>query len=196
MKKGVFGYLSRKRILSVLKSILLLAAVLAVYFAALRHFGTNKNVFSILAAVGALPTGRSIVETIMLVRAKGASQAVKEGLCGIKGLVDERCGYDLYLTSYEKAYSLSHAAAGRGRLVGYTEDSSTDPVQCARYIEEMLSKDGLSGYQVSVYSDLEEYLKILKKDIFPAAAGRDGGQEDSRQEQDKKVMQLLFAISL
>lgn len=196
MKKGVFGYLSGKRIFSVLKSILLLAAVLAVYFAALRHFGTNRNVFSILAAVGALPTGRSIVETIMLVRARGASQAVKEGLSGIGGLDDGRCGYDLYLTSYEKAYSLSHAAAGRGRLAGYTEDPSTDPAQCARYIEGMLSKEGLTGYQASVYSDLEEYLKILREDIFPAAAGRDGAQENGSREQDKKVMQLLFAISL
>ncbi len=207
MKKGVFGYLAGKRIFSILKSLLLLSAVLAIYFAALSHFGTNKNVFSILAAVGALPAGRSIVETIMLIRARGASQEVKDKVSCIEGLDAGRSGFDLYLTAYETAYSLSHAAAGNGRVVGYTEDASTDPVQCARYIRSMLSKDGLTGYEVSVYSDLGEYLKILKTGIFSSEAGagsrqafgvpENAGQEkDGTREQDKKVMQLLYAISL
>ena len=47
MKKGSFGYLKKKRILSAVKSLLLLAAVFICYFAALRHFHTNKNIFSI-----------------------------------------------------------------------------------------------------------------------------------------------------
>lgn len=173
-----------------MKSLLFLLAVLAVYFLALRHFGTNKNVFSILAAVGALPTGRSIVETIMLLRARGASQAVREAVSGVKGLDPKASGYDLCLTAYETTYSLSHAAAGKGRVIGYTESASTDPAQCARYIESMLAKDGLAGYRVLVYTDLAEYRKALGNIISPAPG------EGSGQEEDEKAMELLYAISL
>ena len=158
MKKGTFGYLQGKRMRSLCKSALLLAAVFIIFFAALHHFHTNRNVFSILAAVGALPAGRSIVETIMCFRARGASEAVRAavdraaaGESGTgSGLPAETSAYDLYLTSYERAFSLSHAAAGNGRLIGLTEDAGTDCGLCERHILDMLRKEGLRGYRVEV----------------------------------------------
>ena len=170
MKKGTFGYLQGKRMRSLCKSALLLAAVFIIFFAALHHFHTNRNVFSILAAVGALPAGRSIVETIMCFRARGASEAVRAavdraaaGESGTgSGLPAETSAYDLYLTSYERAFSLSHAAAGNGRLIGLTEDTGTDCGLCERHILDMLRKEGLRGYRVEVFRDIDAYAEELK----------------------------------
>ena len=99
MKKGSFGYLQKKRVFSLVKSILFLAAVLIIYFTALHHFHTNKNIFSIIAAVGALPTGRSIVETVMCYRARSASDRVRQKVEEIPGISSCYSLYDLYLTS-------------------------------------------------------------------------------------------------
>ena len=49
--KGTFGYLKKRRVRSLLRSVLELAAVLAIYFTAWAILKDNKNVFTILAAL-------------------------------------------------------------------------------------------------------------------------------------------------
>lgn len=163
MSKGSFGYLRNKRTKSLVKSCLFLAAVLAIYFIALWHFHTNKNVFSILAAVGALPTGRSIVETIMCFRAGSASEKARDAVARVKGLQPETSGFDLYLTSYERAFSLSHAAVGNGQLIGLCEQPETDCLLCGQHISRMLEKDGNADYKVRIYKNLDEYSEALER---------------------------------
>ena len=188
MKKGSFGYLKKKRALSAVKSLLLLAAVFICYFAALRHFHTNKNIFSIAAALGALPAGRSIVMTIMLMRARGASESVRGAVDAVRGLQPEWSGYDLTLTAYDNTFSLSHAAVAAGCVVGLTESPQTDCRQCEEHIRQTLEKAGLTGYEVRIYDSLRPYQKALED--LAALSGKGNGTEDER------VMKLLYSVSL
>ena len=185
MKKGSFGYLKNARQKSLIKSGLFLAAVMIVYFAAFFHYKTNKNVFSILAAVGALPTGRSIVLSIMLLRAKSASERVYEAVEKVRGLPEGCSGYDLYLTGYEKSFSLSHAAVLDRTVVGLTEDEKTDCALCEKHIRDMVRGDSHVGYETRVYRDLAGYTEELEK---LSAAESDP--------EDRAVMNMLFGISL
>ena len=223
MKKGSFGYLKKKRILSAVKSLLLLAAVFICYFAALRHFHTNKNIFSIAAALGALPAGRSIVMTIMLMRARGASESVRTAVDAVRGLQPGWSGYDLCLTAYDTAFSLSHAAVMAGRVVGLTENPQTNCRQCEDHIRQILEKDGLTGYEVRIYDSLEPYRKALE-DLAALAGTSEAGTSEagtseagtseagtsetgtsvtgtseagtSDRTEDGRVMKLLYSVSL
>ena len=188
MKKGEFGYLQKKRAFSLLKSFLLLAAVVVVYYSALRHYQTNKNVFTILAAVGALPAGRSVVISVMLLRARSASADVRDAVLNVKGLSRDCSGYDICLTTEEKAFSLSHAAAGNGRLAGLTEDPAMDCAMCEKYILHTLDGAGLEGYSVRIYRDLREYIRALEE--------LETSLDHDDRETDRKAMQLLYAVSL
>ena len=218
MKKGSFGYLKKKRILSAVKSLLLLAAVFICYFAALRHFHTNKNIFSIAAALGALPAGRSIVMTIMLMRARGASEYVRAAVDAVRGLQPGWSGYDLCLTAYDTAFSLSHAAVMAGRVVGLTENPQTNCRQCEDHIRQILEKNGLTGYEVRIYDSLEPYRKALESlaaltgkseagisEVVTSEAGKSvtgtsvtGTSEPvtSDRTEDGRVMKLLYSVSL
>lgn len=207
MKKGSFGYIQKKRVFSLVKSILFLCAVLAIYFAALRHYHTNRNVFSILAAVGALPTGRSIVETIMCFRAGSASEKVRETVEKIPGIGSCLTAYDLYMTSYERAFSVSHITVGKGLVTGLSEDSNLDCGLCEQHITGMLSKEGLSGYRVQITKDPDQYAQALRE-LVSSCGEKEEGEEtiagaadaDSAgtgdQQKDRKVMNLLLSISL
>lgn len=192
MKKGSFGYLKKAGKLSMIKSALMLAAILIVFFAALHYFKTNKNVFSILCAVSAIPTGRSIVETIMFLRAKSASGKVQEAVEGIKGLPAGACAYDLYLTAYEGAYSLSHAAVLDGTVAGLTEDGKTDCGLCRQHLLDMLKKDNHPGYDVHIYRDLDKYIEELNR--LCASAAREENPDYIRE--DREVMQMILGISI
>ena len=208
MKKGSFGYLQKKRVFSLVKSILFLAAVLIIYFTALHHFQTNKNIFSIIAAVGALPTGRSIVETVMCYRARSASDRVRQKVEEIPGISSCYSLYDLYLTSYERAYSLSHAAIGNGLLVGLTEAQDTDCRLCGQHICDMAAKEGIEGFKADIYRNLDEYTAALKDlvrnkekpDALTAETDGDGQEEVEDKnigaDRDARAAALILSISL
>ena len=208
MKKGSFGYLQKKRVFSLVKSILFLAAVLIIYFTALHHFHTNKNIFSIIAAVGALPTGRSIVETVMCYRARSASDRVRQKVEEIPGISSCYSLYDLYLTSYERAYSLSHAAIGNGLLVGLTEAQDTDCRLCGQHICDMAAKEGIEGFKADIYRNLDEYAAALKDlvrnkekpDALTAETDGDGQEEIKDKnigaDRDARAAALILSISL
>ena len=163
MKKGSYGYLEKARKVSLIKSGLFLAAVLIVYFGALFYFKTNKNVFSILAAVGALPTGRSIVLSIMYLRAGSASARAYEAIEKACSLPEGCSGYDLYLTGYEHSFSVSHLAVLDRTVVGLAEDNSMDIRLCEAHIRDMVRKDEHVGYDVHIYRDLDEYIRTLQE---------------------------------
>ena len=163
MKKGSYGYLEKARKVSLIKSGLFLAAVLIVYFGALFYFKTNKNVFSILAAVGALPTGRSIVLSIMYLRAGSASARAYEAIEKACSLPEGCSGYDLYLTGYEHSFSVSHLAVLNRTVVGLAEDNSMDIRLCEAHIRDMVRKDEHVGYDVHIYRDLDEYIRTLQE---------------------------------
>ena len=50
-KKGTYGYIKRGRKILGALTFVLLAAVLALYFGAQWYFKTNKNIFTIIAAL-------------------------------------------------------------------------------------------------------------------------------------------------
>ena len=185
MKKGSFGYLESARKKSLIKSGLFLAAVLIVYFFFFFFFKTNKNVFSILAAVGALPTGRSIVLSVMYLRAESASEKARKAVEKAGGLPEGCSGYDLYLTGYEHSFSLSHAAVLDRTVVGLTEDETMDIRLCQNHIRDMVRKDEHVGYEVRIYRDLQEYTDALKH--LSAAESTS---------EDRAVMNMLFGISI
>ena len=187
MKRGSFGYLQAAKKASLIKSCLMLATVLIIFFAAYFYFHTKKNVFSILAAVGALPTGRSIVGTVMFMRAKSASLKVKEAADQAAELPEGCSGYDLYLTAYERAYSVSHLTVVDGIVAGITEDEKTDCALCEKHLRDMLRKDRHPGYEVHIYRDLDKYVKEIE---------RLSGLESESLQEDREVMNMILMISL
>ena len=181
MKKGSYGYLEKARKVSLIKSGLFLAAVLIVYFGALFYFKTNKNVFSILAAVGALPTGRSIVLSIMYLRAGSASARAYEAIEKACSLPEGCSGYDLYLTGYEHSFSVSHLAVLDRTVVGLAEDNSMDIRLCEAHIRDMVRKDEHVGYDVHIYRDLDEYIRTLQE-LSSAKESMEESMEEAMEE--------------
>lgn len=225
MKKGSYGYLEKARKVSLIKSGLFLAAVLIVYFGALFYFKTNKNVFSILAAVGALPTGRSIVLSIMYLRAGSASARAYEAIEKACSLPEGCSGYDLYLTGYEHSFSVSHLAVLNRTVVGLAEDNSMDIRLCEAHIRDMVRKDEHVGYDVHIYRNLDEYIRTLQdlssakesmeesmegsmegsmeesmegsmKQSSKDSAGTPSGSSHASSAEDRAVMKMILGISI
>ena len=186
MKKGYFGYLNRKRKTAAAIAVLLVAMVMIVYFGALRHFGTNKNVFSLLAALMCLPAGKAVVDVVMYVRAKGCSDAAS-ALIEMR-TADLTAAYDLYLTSYNKNYQISHLAIANKSICALTESDSCDCREGEAHIRKMLQDNGFQDYTVKIFRDRSKYLDRLDEMNRTA-----GGKKHKR---DEEVLQLFYQISI
>ncbi|MDO4284365.1 MAG: hypothetical protein Q4C60_03425 [Eubacteriales bacterium] len=184
-KKGEFGYIEAGKKKMILLTALMLIMVLLLYFVPLWYFGTNKNLFTILAALGCLPLGKSAVSMVMFLRARGCSPQVRSAVLAHAGEVSG--AYDLYMTSYSKNFQLSHLAAAGKNVCAFTETASCDAQAGEKHILKMMEDNGFHGYTVKIFYNLDKYVKRL--DELNALQG------ESRKD-FSALFRLLYSISL
>ena len=186
IKKGEYGYIDSRRKLYLALTILMLLIVIGIFLTGYFYYGTNASVFSIIAALGCLPTGWSGVHLIMLVKASGCSEALQKKLIGHgTGLIQ---AYDLYMTSYSANYPFSHLSICGRNIAALTESDHCDLRAAEEHIRSMMAADGWEGYSVKVYRDTDKY--ILRLDQLDQLEDR-GNPEKSRQ-----LMEMFCSISL
>lgn len=183
--KGQFGYIQSRRRYRWITTVLFLLVIFAMYFGARIYFGTNRNVFSILAALLCLPGGNSAVNLVMFLRAKPCSDRAAERIRSSAG--DLAQAYDLYLTTYERNYAVAHSAAAGKTLCALTEDSACDVPGAERHMRGVLLNEGIHGVTVKVFTDPERYAKRLEE------MRQLTGPEDPAGE---KILRTLLSVSL
>jgi len=185
-RKGTYGYIKRGRMVYGAVTFVLLAAVLATYFGAQWYFKTNKNVFTILAALSCIGVGKFAVDLIMFCRAGGCSESAREAIELHKGKLAG--AYDLFMTSYDKNFAISHAVCAGRSVCALTEDTGCDVKSGEMHIRTMLENDGFKGYTVKIFRNQDNYTQRLD-DL--------NRLEDSKERKSiQGVMDLLKSISL
>lgn len=185
-KKGTYGYLRTRRHFMIFLTIALLAVVFAMYFGARAYFGTNKNVFTILAALCCIGVGKSAVDMIMFLRAKGCSENAHRA---IEMHIGKLAGsYDIYLTSYEKNFPLSHVTTAGKSVCALTESSKCDTRAGELHIRTMMENGGFHGYTVKIFRSLDKYLERLDE--------MNRLDEHRERRSIEEVMRLFHSISL
>ncbi len=168
VRKGEYGYISYRRKITIVRTVICFALCAAVFLAGFITTGTRRNLLTIVAVLGCLPAARSMVNAIMFVRAKGCSakahELIVEALAsGERPMGTMAEGYDLYLTSYRNNYPLSHAVVYRGMVTALCEDDTVDVRAGEKHIEDHLKADGISGLNIKIYTDTGKYIARLKQ---------------------------------
>lgn len=185
-KKGKYGYIKRGRKILTVLTVVLIAAIVGVYFGAQRYFGTNKNVFTILAALSCIGAGKCFVDMVMFYRAgyctEGAREIIELHVGRLAG------AYDLFMTSYDKNFALSHVVCAAKSVCAFTEDPKCDVKTGEMHIRTMLENDGFKGYTVKIFRNLDKYTERLD-DL--------NRLEDNKEKKSiRGVMNTLESISL
>ena len=185
IEKGDYGYFRNQRQKKLIIMVLLYAMTLVMYFGAKAYFGTNRNLFTILAVLVVLPAAKYTVQFIMLVRAGECSS-------GVRDEVEQHIGhlsgaYDLYFTSEKKNYNICHLAVSGGSIAAYTEDPKCDCRAGEQHLRRMMTGNGIHGYQIRLFTDFSSYLNRLDQ-LNELEAANGGAQE--------KLLQFFYQISL
>lgn len=159
--KGCFGYIRRKHILEVVKTIGYFFVSLSLYFAGIKATGSNKNLLTIVAVLGCLPASKSMVSMIMFLKYQGCCEEVREILDGsYKKLY---ILYDMVFTSYDKNFEIDHMAVNDKVICAYGRKEKLDEKACEKHLSDMLVQNGYKNITVKVFKDISKYKKRLEQ---------------------------------
>lgn len=158
--KGTYGYLKKKRNQVIIRTIIFFATSLTLFAAGYATTHTQKNLLTIVAVLGCLPACKSLVNMIMYFRASGCSVSAYEKIREAEGHLIGM--FDMYFTSYQKNYAISHMVAENQIILAYTENSDCDILACREHLETMLKQAGYKGVTITVNNDLSRYCEQLK----------------------------------
>ncbi|WP_029321331.1 hypothetical protein [Butyrivibrio sp. AE3004] len=159
--KGSFGYIEYNRKFAAIRTAVALAICLIIFFTGLIIYKSNKSAFSIIAAIGCLPTGLSAVNLIMYLRAHPCSKESYDVIEAHKNGLLIR--YDLEMTSYEENYGIAAATVLDKNVVCFTEDKALDVINCEKHIKNQISQSGYSSYTVKVFKDINAFCSRLEQ---------------------------------
>lgn len=185
VSKGAYGYLKNRRIYTACRTVFFFFLCIGLYVMGLVTTGSNKNLLTIVAVLGCLPACKSAVNFIICLRAKGCSEALHQKLSPFDDAL--LTFYDLYFTSYQKNYSISHMALKGSMLCGITENPSCNCREAEKHLEQMLSQEGIRNVVVNIFSQDDKYIDRLSRLVE---------MEEEAHRNQEGIVNLLYAVSL
>ena len=140
--KGEYGYILYGRRVAILRTVLAVCACVALFLTGLIIYHSNRNLFSIAAALGSLPAGWSAVNMVMLLRSHPCSEGAHESIEAVRGGL--LIYYDLNMTSYDRSYHIAAATVLERSVCLYSEDAGIVPAECEKHVREQLALGGYS----------------------------------------------------
>lgn len=185
VKKGSYGYIENHKAVTALRTLLYFVVCIGLYVMGYLTTGTSKNLLTIVAVLGCLPSCKSTVNFIMFLKAKGCSEALKEQV----SIYDDKLTtfYDMYFTSYQKNFPISHMVLKGNVLCGITENPKCDCSGAEKHLEQMLTQEGIKNMTVKIFSQVDKYIDRLSQ-----LTKSEADEHKNRQ----GIIDLLYSISI
>ena len=157
--KGEFGYIKYRRQVAIIRTAICLVIAVGLYVIGLVFWKSQKNILSIVAALGCLPTGWSAVNLVMMLKAGFCSDQDHDKIEAHRGGL--YILYDLVITSYETNYNINAATVLDKNICMYTADKTMDIIDCEKHIKKMISQSGYSSYSIKIFTDIDKFCDRL-----------------------------------
>ncbi len=198
--KGKFGYIAAQKKKRLGIAALMLSIPLIIYFTGRIYFGTASNVFSILAALGAIPAAKFIVDFIMIMMQKSAPEE-------IYSLTEEHAGqlpraYELVVSAYEGTLPLDAVVVCGNNVMAFSTYGSRDKFEFTeKHIARILTGNGYGNANVRIFSEKKAYADRITQLAANPEIHRAGLKEypDERYpslNRETCILHIIMAISL
>jgi hypothetical protein len=139
LTKGNYGYIKEQKKIRLIRTLLALTIVLAIYVGGWIAFRTNATIFSVIAAVGSLPTAKLAVAYFIFARRQSPDEEKYAALSQITG---ER-GFlsDVVLSSTEKLMGIDFIFVSDSKVYGYVSNPKTDLKMAEKYLSQYIKRE-------------------------------------------------------
>ncbi|MDO4513254.1 MAG: hypothetical protein Q4B72_04380 [Lachnospiraceae bacterium] len=159
VKKGQFGYINCQKRFTCIRTASYFGLSLLLYLIGLWSTGSNANLLTVVAVLGCLPASKSLVNAIMFLKAKECSGTLHEQIEKVIGDMDG--AYDMFLTSYEANYPLSHVVIRGGNVCGITESAQCDPEKAQKHLETWFRQNSFTRLNYKIFTEEKKYIERL-----------------------------------
>lgn len=185
IKKGSYGYIENHKAVKALRTMVFVLVSVGLYVMGYVTTGSSKNLLTIVAVLGCLPACKSMVNFILFLKAEGCSEELKNAVCCFDGKLT--AFYDMYFTSYQKNFPVSHMVLKGNVLCGITENPKCDCNAAEKHLEQMLTQEGIKSLTVKIFSQKDKYIDRLSQ-------LKDLETEEHRNRQG--IIDLLYSITI
>lgn len=187
VKKGSFGYLHAQTRWEIGKTILFFAISFSLLAAGIIATGSKKNLLTVVAVLGMLPSSKSAIGMLMFIKSRGCSLAAYER---VKEIAEDakrpvKTVFDTYMTSYSVNYPISCMSVRNHCVCGLIECNTCDSRKAEEHISNMLKENGFRDMTVKVFNSLDKYVERMKE-----------MQELETGKEEEDVLELMLQLSL
>lgn len=184
IKKGNFGYINYQRKVSLLITIGMFSLSLGIFTIGYMETHTRNNLFTVIAVLGCLPACKCAVNAIMFWKAKGCSISLHQKIEKVIGRLEGY--YDLYFTSENQNFPISHLVINNHSIIAIIENSKIPERDFEKHLTSLLNKENITDVTIKLFNDEEKYLKRLQE--LNASSVEQKIRND--------IVSLLFMVSL
>jgi len=163
--KGDFNYLAWQKKYTSLRTVAYFAIAFAVFIIGLITTRTRNNLLTVVAILGVLPASKSLVNTLMYVRFKGADEQFHQLMMPFEENV--HIFYNMLISSTDKINYLDCIAVFDHSVYLFSTDSKVNDKDMEKYLKNILSNQGKGNVNVKFYKSRKEFinrLSALKRD--------------------------------
>jgi len=182
--KGTFGYIKKQLTFEIIKTVILYAMALGIFFIGYLTLHTKKSLWSIFAVLALLPACKALVGVIMLARFKSLKPEEYELLSGASGSLPVL--YENILTTTDKTYYVPAVCYAAGTLTGYALYDTEGIRHIKEHLDDVMKKGG-HNVTVKIFPDRDGYLERIEQ--LKGKYGDEAVRADS-------VFETLKAVSL
>lgn len=181
--KGCVGYIRKQRMFELIKTLILFAMALGIFFIGLATLHTKKSLWSVLAVLALLPACRSLVGFIMFARFDSLSE--DECKCLVPPCEQKSAIFENIITTSDKTYFVPAICCIGGNVIAYAE-KGTDKE--GKLKEHLMTVCKNAGYDISV--KIFEDQTAFSSRIIEAS---DKLESDTR---DEHIIEVIRSVSL
>lgn len=185
IKKGSYGYIKNHKAVAAVRTMIFFWVSIGLYLMGYATTGSSKNLLTVVAVLGCLPACKSMVNLILFLKARGCSEELRKQVMAY----DDKLTvfYDLYFTSYQKNYPISHMVLKGSMLCGITENPSCSCSEAEKHLSQMFLQEGIKNVTVNIFSQEDKYIDRL---------GRLSDMQVEEHKERDGIINLLHTISI
>lgn len=153
--KGKPYYISTQKKYELARTCLYFVLAFSVF--ALGYYTTKSraNLLTVVAILGCLPACKSLVLTVVYLRARGLSEDKTQMLLAKKNELVQ--AYDMVFTTYNHTFEIQHLVIFDKQICGYTENKNFSEEDFSRHIKQVCGVEGYKDISIKVFNDFKKY---------------------------------------
>lgn len=159
IEKGHNGYINSHKVKQLLYTFISLLGIAIIFYTGIIRYNNTKNIFTVIAAVAAIPTAKIAVSYIILIPYKSIARDMMLELS--KGISKEDLLFELLISSPEKIINIEAAFIRDNSVYCLMISKKVEAKFVEKYIREFLESEA-KVTSVKIFDNQEAFAKSIR----------------------------------